>query len=172
MQRSNVGTTPELRGRLQPVPLDGELGRGGRNMELCMWCGKTAIRYCDAVIGFEATGATRDKDGSVTGLLTGLDGRQWTCDAPMCADHARQVGHVCGEDPDSIDHCPHCTAHSERQMKDMVMFAGEAEARRREVHAEIRRERMRNERYNAALTGGEAVRVEGIVMQQKGEQDV
>jgi hypothetical protein len=117
-------------------------------MELCMWCGKQAIRYCDAVIGVEAMGATRDKSGNVTGLLTGLDGRQWTCDAQMCVEHAKQVGHICGEEPESIDHCPHHTMLHERPMKDLVMFADEAEARRREVHAEIRRERMRKERPN------------------------
>lgn len=114
-----------------------------------MWCGKPAVRYCDAVIGVEIKGALRDKSGNVTGLLAGLDGEQWTCDAPMCAEHTRQVGHICGEDPDSIDHCPHHAAHPERPMKELLMFADEAEARRREVHAEIRRERMRNERPNA-----------------------
>lgn len=108
-----------------------------------MWCDKPAVRYCDAVIGFEATGATRDRSGNVTGLLTGLDGKQWTCDAPMCAEHARQVGNVCGEDPDSIDHCPHHAAHPERPMKELVMFEDEAAAKRRKVHAEIRRGRMR-----------------------------
>jgi hypothetical protein len=35
-------------------------------------------------------------------------------------------------------------------MAELVMFEHEAEAKRREVHAEIRRARMRNERSNAS----------------------
>ncbi len=107
-----------------------------------MWCGKPAVRYCDAVIGFEAVDATRDRSGNVTGLLHGLGGRMWTCDAPMCAEHGRQVGFVCGTEPDSIDHCQHHAEHQEKPMAELVMFEHEAEARRREVHAEIRRARM------------------------------
>lgn len=122
-------------------------------MDKCMWCDKPAVRYCDAVIGVEPKGALRDKAGKVTGLLAGLDGMQWTCDAPMCADHAQQVGWISGAEPDSIDHCPHHTKHGEAPMRDLLMFDGEAEAKRRDVHAEIRRALMRIERSNAALTG-------------------
>lgn len=122
-------------------------------MDKCMWCGKPAERYCDAVIGVEPKGALRDRNGKVTGLLAGLDGTHWTCDAPMCADHARQVGWVCGTEPDSIDHCPHHTENGEAPMRDLLMFEGEAEARRRDVHAEIRRAFMRIERSNAEAKG-------------------
>lgn len=108
-----------------------------------MWCGKPAARYCDAVIGVEPKGASRDKSGNATGLLAGLDGERWTCDAPICAQHTRQAGHICGEQPDSIDHCPHHATHPERPMKDLLIFAGQADARRRAVHAEIRRKNMR-----------------------------
>lgn len=110
-----------------------------------MWCENPATHYCDAVIGFEAVAAIRDKNGNVTGLLAG-GGKSWTCDAPMCAEHAHQIGHVCGEEPDSIDRCPYHTEHAEQPMEELVMFEQEADARRREVHADIRRAFLRLER--------------------------
>lgn len=113
-----------------------------------MWCDKPATRYCDAAIGFEAVGALRDKAGNVTGLLTG-NGKSWTCDAPLCGEHAKMVGHVSGQEPDTIDLCPHHTEHPERPMRDLVIFECEAEGRRREVHAEIRRALMKTKRPNA-----------------------
>lgn len=117
-------------------------------MDKCMWCDKPAIRYCDAAIGFEAVAAVRDKAGNVTGLLAG-GGNSWTCDAPMCDEHSKQVGHVCWQEPDSIDRCPHHMEHSEKPMRELVMFECEAEGTRREVHAEIRRALMKNKRPNA-----------------------
>lgn len=107
----------------------------------CMWCDRPATRYCDAPIGFEAKGAERNTSGTVRQLLIGSDSRMWTCDAPMCSEHAQQVGFVCGEEPDSIDYCPHCRENT-RRIKEMVMFEDEATAARRRVHAEIRRSRM------------------------------
>lgn len=107
----------------------------------CMWCDRPATRYCDAPIGFEAKGAARNKNGTVRQLLIGGDSRMWTCDAPMCNEHAKQVGFICGKDPDSIDHCPYCRENA-RRTEEMVMFEDEATAARRRVHAEIRRSRM------------------------------
>jgi len=118
-------------------------------IEKCMWCDKPAVRYCDAVIGVEPKAALRDKSGNVTGLLAGLDGMQWTCDAPMCADHAQQVGWISGAEHDSIDRCPHHTKHGEAPMRDLLMFESEAEAKRRDVHAEIRRALIRIESASA-----------------------
>lgn len=115
-------------------------------MTKCMWCDKPAVRYCDAVIGVEPVAALRDGKGDVTGLLACLDSKQWTCDAPMCADHAHQIGWLSGPEPDSIDHCPHHAKHEEALMRDLVMFEHEADAKRREVHAGIRRALMRIER--------------------------
>lgn len=112
-----------------------------------MWCEKPSVRYCDAVIGFEAVDAIRDKAGNVVGLLAGSD-TMWTCDAPMCAEHTRQVGHICGKDPDSIDHCPYHIEHEEHSMKKLVMFEHEAETIRRKVHAGIRRSRMLKEAHD------------------------
>lgn len=117
--------------------------------ETCMWCDKPAVAWCDAVIGFEAVAACRDPNGRVTGLITGTNEHgeavAWTCDAPMCADHAKHVGHVCGKEPDSIDHCPYHAVHDEGSMQDLIMFHREAEQKRRDVHAEIRRQRIRRQ---------------------------
>lgn len=115
----------------------------------CLWCGKPAVAWCDAVIGFKAIGAHRDAGGRVTSLLTGTDEHgeavAWTCDAPMCAEHAQRIGGVCGEDPDSIDHCPYHVSRGEGTIEELVMFAREAEQKRRDVHAEIRRQRIKRE---------------------------
>lgn len=118
-----------------------------------MWCEKPATRYCDAVIGVEARGAVRNKQGGVDALLAGLDGEMWTCDAPMCDDHARQVGRISGKEPESIDHCPHHITHGEEIFKEIVMFKDEAEKKRRNAHAEIRRSRIRTERSNEQGNG-------------------
>lgn len=108
----------------------------------CMWCGTPAVRYCDAVIGIEPVNAQRGGDGSVTGLLAGLESKQWTCDAPMCDNHGRQVGWICGIEPDGIDHCPYHVSSGEEEIRHLIMFALEAEKKRRYIHAAIRRARI------------------------------
>lgn len=113
-----------------------------RNIEKCMWCDKPATHYCDATIGFEAVAALRDKAGNVTGLLAG-NGRSWTCDAPMCDEHSSKVGHVCGQESGTIDYCPHHMKHTEKPMRELVIFESEVDGKRREVHAEIRRAAMK-----------------------------
>ena len=109
----------------------------------CTWCGKEAVRYCDAVIGVEPEEAIRDKSNNVIGLLSGIDGDRWTCDAPMCEDHVHQVGWISGSDADSIDHCPHHKKNPEKPMRDLLMFKGEVENKRRSINSEIRRSLMR-----------------------------
>lgn len=108
----------------------------------CMWCDKPATHYCDAPIGFEAMDASRDKRGQVLSLLTGSDGQMWTCDAPMCDDHAFHAGTICGNEPDSIDYCPH-HQHENPDMSELVMFEREAKVKRSEVHAIIKRDYLR-----------------------------
>lgn len=66
----------------------------------------------------------------------------WTCDAPMCAEHALTVGHMSGNEPETIDYCPYHVDQPRRPLKELIMFEREAERRRREIHAEIRRARM------------------------------
>lgn len=122
--------------------------RLGRDVDKCMWCDKPATRYCDAPIGFEAVDAMRDKAGNVIGLLAG-GGKSWTCDAPMCDEHGQQVGHICGQEPDSIDKCPHHLEHPEKPLRNLVMFEREAEGSRREVYANIRRAVIKANHHNA-----------------------
>lgn len=115
-------------------------------MDKCMWCDKPATHYCDAVIGLPAVDALRDKRGNVTALLTGSGASgvaSWTCDAPMCSEHTKQIGVMCGSEPDSIDHCPHHLKSPEQPISKLVMFEREVGVRRREVHAQIRRQQIR-----------------------------
>lgn len=109
----------------------------------CMWCDKDAVAYCDAVIGFEAISADRNDKGRVEHLLTGVGAKMWTCDAPMCADHGKRVGFISGSDPDSIDHCPYHCEHTERDMDTQVILPSEAEQRRRDIYASIKRLRIK-----------------------------
>lgn len=124
----------------------------------CMWCDQPAVAWCDAVIGFKAIGAYRAANGRVTALVTGADEHgeavAWTCDAPMCAEHAKHVGRVCGKEPDSIDHCPYHATRGEESMQQLVMFAPEAEQKRRDIHAEIRRRRIKREAKPTTTRGG------------------
>ncbi len=71
-------------------------------MNTCIYCGESAVRFCDCVIGF----ADPDGDG-----LCALDPghRIERCDAGLCLDHAAFKGNlfVCGKRGfhDSIDWC-------------------------------------------------------------------
>lgn len=112
---------------------------------VCLWCGKPATHFCDAVIGVEAKAAIRDKNGQIETLLGGLDGAVWTCDAPMCADHAVSVGHMhcrSGVQVETIDHCPLHVQSGEEEFRDIVMFEDEAKSKRANLHAQIRRSQI------------------------------
>jgi hypothetical protein len=57
---------------------------------------------------------------------------------------------VTGKDVVMVDFSyPHHTKHGEAPMRDLLMFESEAEAKRRDVHAEIRRALIRIESANA-----------------------
>jgi hypothetical protein len=60
----------------------------------------------------------------------------------MCAEHIKQIGHISGRVPDSIDRCPYHVEHGDISLKDAVGFADEVEPRRREIHAKIRRSQL------------------------------
>lgn len=109
--------------------------------EKCMFCDSPAIAYCDQPIAYEATGCARDATGKVKSLVTGKDAKLYTCDAPLCAEHAHMTGFVCGKDADSIDHCPyHFThPHNHQRMDELVMFSDEVAKKRSDVYAEINR---------------------------------
>ena len=118
------------------------------NATTCLWCDMPATRYCDAVIGFGVVGVTRQPDGSLLPLagpdrITG-DIPHWTCDAPMCATHAKQVGLVCGANADSIDRCPWHAEYGDGKIRDrLVVDADEAASWRRQIWADVRRTRIK-----------------------------
>ena len=97
-------------------------------MTLCLWCSDEGTRLCDAALGGMAAAGMKGR-WVYTGAI-------FTCDAPMCARHSKIVGHMCGKDGDFIEHCPHCVAHTPTFQP---MHEHEAEALRRQRHAEARR---------------------------------
>lgn len=68
-------------------------------------------------------------------------GPHFTCDAPMCGDHANLVGHICGKEPDSIDRCPYHIEHSDHH--DHADGGHESAVRRRAIYATVRRSQLR-----------------------------
>jgi hypothetical protein len=108
------------------------------SMMNCIYCENEAIVYCDFTMALEPKHALR-KDGKIT-LLAGINSKVFTCDAPLCRKHAVAVGHVCGENADSIDYCQY---HFYDQGEYEVLFEDEVEEKRRYLHAEIRRSTMK-----------------------------
>lgn len=106
---------------------------GQHVQHICLWCDEPAVAFCDAWIGSEC-GPER--------LFSHKD-KPHLCDAPMCADHVKQVGWICGETADSIDHCP---AHISDPVTidSAAKSKAECEAARRAVHAEVRRQRIKD----------------------------
>jgi len=105
------------------------------SMTNCIYCENEATVLCDFTMALEPKHKT--KDGL---LLAGIKSQVFTCDAPLCRKHAVAVGHVCGENADSIDYCQH---HFYDQGEYEVLFEDEAEEKRRALHAEIRRSTMK-----------------------------
>lgn len=60
-----------------------------------------------------------------------------TCDAPICQDHTVLVGHICGKEHDTIDHC---IKHARRDGKLLLMTPDKIPALRRSLHQQWRRE--------------------------------
>lgn len=109
----------------------------------CLFCGRPAVAWCDAAIAFPLARSIDDK-GKPTKLI-GFDAGGngvFTCDAPLCATHSHHVGFVCGKEPDTIDHC----AYHFRNPCDgrpPIVTKDDADYLRRELHARIRRERIK-----------------------------
>lgn len=123
--------------------------------ELCWWCGKPSTTLCDAPIGFEAIGATRDKSGAIENLITGNGAKFWTCDAAMCDECAVMVGFVCGKDADSIDRCPHHHfdgCESRKTLGEMIYFESEIDDVRRKLYIKIKT-KISREKLKAAEIG-------------------
>lgn len=114
--------------------------------ELCLFCDRDAVAYCDAPVGFGIVGYSRiglvsenrfqalkgsNPDGSID---------MFTCDAPMCAEHRKAVGHICGADPETIDWCP---LHEDGKRDAPPITADEAATIRRKLHSLPMRRRMK-----------------------------
>ena len=95
----------------------------------CLWCDQPSFVLCDAVLGFTF------KDGIKT------LGPHFTCDAPMCPDHATTVGHLCGKEPNTIDRCPYHIEHADHN--DYADGEDESAVKRRAVYAAVRRSQLR-----------------------------
>lgn len=108
--------------------------------EVCMWCDQPATRLCDAALALVSAGIHKPANGAayeVTSLDAMLSG-SYKCDAPFCGKHSKIVGFVCGEDPDTIDHCRHHAAHPEAHPLPILALDDIAYLRT-ELHAQIRR---------------------------------
>lgn len=121
----------------------------------CLVCDAIATRWCDApvafgIVGYNRVGKIADNRFSA---VTGTDPKtkepvMYTCDAPLCAAHATQVGHICGRGPghkgcESIDHCPHHVEADRDGLGSMLVLDEEEAAQlRRVVYADLRRRRM------------------------------
>ncbi len=113
--------------------------------DLCLFCDNKAVAYCDAIIGVQAEGVRRNKHKGVDELTAGSnqngDFTSWTCDAPICSTHRKLIGFMCGEEGDTMDHCPY-HINNDEPLKKIIMFWRDAEKKRREIHAEIRKARL------------------------------
>ena len=110
---------------------------------LCMWCDQPATRWCDAALAMVSAGVRKPKNRpayEVTSIDAMLSG-SYKCDAPFCAKHGRVVGFVCGEDPDTIDHCHYHAQHHEAVRVPILMLE-DIEVLRTDLHARIRREQF------------------------------
>lgn len=112
------------------------------NDKECIVCGKAATRLCDAHIGGEIAGYVRD--GSLSDnqfrAFVNVDSEMYTCDAPLCAEHAQQIGvtFVCAKSRvnsaiETVDVCP----GDHPDWKPMTLE--ESQYLRRKIHADVRR---------------------------------
>lgn len=109
----------------------------------CLFCDRPSTRLCDAALGMVLDSVV-PRNGKVaaykaTSMEAMLSG-SYTCDAPMCDQHAKVVGWVCGKDADTIDHCP---IHQERHHdRNEPVTLEQLAALRSELHAQARRARF------------------------------
>jgi len=99
----------------------------------CWWCDAEAVRLCDVLIGCE-----RRKSSN-----TLIVGEPYTCDAAFCADHGRQIGHVCGNEPDSIDACCEHRGIGAVRLPDLATSKEASDKVRSAIRAKARRQLMR-----------------------------
>lgn len=105
--------------------------------EACFFCGEPATLLCDAPLGLVKGG---EHNGQPVTTLEAMIATPHTCDAPMCRACGKAVGHVCGKDHDTIDHCP---LHAGSVERGGVLTPEEIATARRALHAQFRRNRIR-----------------------------
>lgn len=92
----------------------------------CLWCENEAEHLCDYMLGHVV---------NADGVIEDLKAPHFTCDAPMCGEHRRKIGHVCGtlEPPhaDTIDHCP---AHADEPPLEPAEWATNRSLAQRKRH--------------------------------------
>lgn len=101
---------------------------------LCSVCfDATATKLCDWVLGWPAV-AAKDSRGNPFWVRS-LDSVPFTCDAPLCDDCAKVVGHIHfsgkGGGNDTTDRCPH---HADAENCHVFLTDAEAERARAEAH--------------------------------------
>jgi hypothetical protein len=98
----------------------------------CWWCNAEATLLCDAAVGWER----RQSDGTL------VWDEPYTCDASMCNACAKRVGHVCGDEPDSIDVCPEHADWPSVDLNRLANSALDTERIRREIGSKAWRSQM------------------------------
>lgn len=112
--------------------------------ERCLFCNELATRWCDRAIGMPWVGDTVKMKGHAAYKVVTMAGMlavDYQCSAPCCGAHAHVHGFICGEDADTIDNCEGC--HGVHWGPVGLATPAEIEVRRRNLHAEYRRQRIR-----------------------------
>lgn len=107
----------------------------------CLFCNNDAIAYCDKPLAM-VIGGTVKRKGKPPHNVTTMEAMlscSYTCDAPICSEHGKVVGHVCGKDHDTIDHC---VKHLGPHHRHPLMTPEQIDGIRRSLHAQWRRERV------------------------------
>lgn len=99
----------------------------------CLVCGAAAVRWCDHVVGIYNRG-----ERTLRPLAEIEAGDVAVCSAPMCAAHGKQLGHISGPEPETLDVCP---AHHDISSgaADWTRSREQLEAMRQQAWAECRR---------------------------------
>jgi hypothetical protein len=104
----------------------------------CLYCGRPATRLCDATICRPIGDYCKRPGKAPYAVMTMEVMPLATCDAPICDEHCVVVGHICGKDPDVIDHCVKCAQGHEGSLP--LVTPDKIPAMRRQLHQQWRRE--------------------------------
>lgn len=108
----------------------------------CLFCDSEATVFCDKAIALVSTGELVKRKGQAPFAVTSMEAMlstSYTCDAPVCAKHARPVGHICGHG--TIDHCHGCIG-AVVNPRLPLLTAAQIDTARNCMHARYRRSRI------------------------------